>query len=69
MITNNNFTYSSHLKAQRKESVPIYFNSTIDVGLHNSIVLNLLAGAGAAAVASRDSDMGSSNNCDRPSIL
>jgi glutaminase len=49
------------LKDQRKLSVPVYFNSTIDVGLHNSIVLNLLIAAGAAAVASNDSDMGSSN--------
>ena len=52
-------TYSSHLKAHRKESVPVNFNSTIEVGLHNSTVLNLLVADGAAAVASNDSDMGS----------
>ena len=70
MITNNSFTYSSHLKDQRKLSVPVCFNSTIDVGLHNSIVLNLLTAAGAAAVASNDSDMGSSSsNCDKPSTM
>ena len=49
------------MKAQRKVSVPVYFNSTTDVGLHNSMVLNLLIAAGATAVASNDSDMGSRN--------
>ena len=46
--------------------MPVYFNSTIEVGLHNSRVLNLLIAAGAAAVASSESDMGS-RNCNRPS--
>lgn len=52
-------THSSHLNAHRNDSVPVYFNSTTKVGLHNSNVLNLLVAAGAVAVMSKDSDMGS----------
>lgn len=59
MIIFAKIAYSSHLKDQRKDSVPVNLSSTTDVGLQSSMDLTLFVAAGAVAVASRDSDMGS----------
>jgi hypothetical protein len=52
-------TYSSHLKDHRNDIVPVYFNSTIEVGLQSSTVLTLVVADGAVAMASNDSEVGS----------
>jgi len=43
-------TYSSHLKDHLNESVPVYFSSTVLVGLQSSRNLILLDAEGAVAV-------------------
>ena len=51
--------YSSHLNDHRNDMVPVYLNSTIEVGLHSSTVLTLVTADGAVATASNDSEVGS----------
>lgn len=54
-------THSSHLKDHLNEYEPVYFSSTAQVGLHNSIVFTLLAAVGADAVANSDAVVGSND--------
>ena len=52
-------THSPHMKFHLNDNVPVYFNSTICVGLHSSSTLALLVLAGAVTVIRSDSDEGS----------
>lgn len=45
-------THSSHLKDHLNESVPVYFSSTVLVGLQSSKNLILVDAEGAVAVCS-----------------
>jgi len=51
--------HSSHLNDHLNESAPVYFISTLLVGLYSSIVFVLLTADGAVTVASKDSEKGS----------
>ena len=47
--------HSSHLKFHRNDSVPVYFNSTIIVGLYSSSIFCFEVALGADTVTKSDS--------------